>query len=214
MESEHKAYEVTARREPGWWIIEVPEIDVTTQACRLHEVEANAREAIGVWLDVDPEAVTVHVTRENPQAVDLFGEARQLAADAAQLQHEAAERSLAAISELVEGLKLSLREVGELTGLSHQRIAQLVQKASEDGARLKRIVEDQDPPPLRVRQGAVQGELRTREGAVVVRIGLNASTSRSLSTHNESLSCAWFGPLVESDVDVVPRSPARSRDRA
>ena len=53
-------YTVEVQREPGWWIIRVPDLDdLTTQARRLADVEENAREAIAVWLDVDPDAVEV-----------------------------------------------------------------------------------------------------------------------------------------------------------
>lgn len=122
MPKRRKPYVVTAHREPGWWIIDVPELDVRTQARRLAEVEWNAREAIGVWLDVDPEGVAVEVTVQAPEDVAVLIEAKTQAAAA---QEEADRQLRATVERLTTALGLTVREVGTLTGLSHQRIAQV-----------------------------------------------------------------------------------------
>jgi predicted RNase H-like HicB family nuclease len=56
-----RMYSVVAEREPGWWIVHVPELDVTTQGRRVSEIEPNAREAVAVSLDVDVADVAVTV---------------------------------------------------------------------------------------------------------------------------------------------------------
>ena len=44
-------YQVTVEREPGFWIVRVPEVpEVVTQARRMAEVKENARQAIACLL--------------------------------------------------------------------------------------------------------------------------------------------------------------------
>ncbi|MEV0153045.1 type II toxin-antitoxin system HicB family antitoxin [Micromonospora sp. NPDC050686] len=55
-------------RSGGWWAITVPEIKgVFSQARHLDEVEAMAREAIALMLDVDPHTFDVDLHRDLPQ---------------------------------------------------------------------------------------------------------------------------------------------------
>ena len=46
-------YQAVAVREPSWWIITIPELEVTTQSRRLDRIEQNARGAVATRLDVD-----------------------------------------------------------------------------------------------------------------------------------------------------------------
>ncbi len=48
--SEHVVYRATVAREPGWWIITVPELNHVTQARRLRELQRMATDAVAVWL--------------------------------------------------------------------------------------------------------------------------------------------------------------------
>ncbi len=53
-DDETRAYRVRAVRSGSWWAITVPELPgVFSQARRLDQVEAMAREAIAMMLDVD-----------------------------------------------------------------------------------------------------------------------------------------------------------------
>lgn len=55
-----KTYMAEVRRSGRWWAIDVPEVKgVFTQARRLADVEAMARDAIGAVLDLDPASVRV-----------------------------------------------------------------------------------------------------------------------------------------------------------
>lgn len=129
-------YKAIAEREPGWWIIQVPELGVTTQARRLGDVERNAREAIAVWLDTVADSFTVDVVAKAPaEFAARLEEAKKLAAKAAADQIEASRMASEAVSQFTETLGLTLREVGTLCGLSHQRIAQLAGKRHTPAAR-------------------------------------------------------------------------------
>jgi hypothetical protein len=66
-----RTYQVVAEREPGWWIITIPGLDITTQARRLSQVEHNAATAIAVWLDIDLADVSVTVEVSTPGGAEL-----------------------------------------------------------------------------------------------------------------------------------------------
>ena len=123
-----KAHRVEVVRSGGWWAITVPTLDgVFSQAKRLDQVETRAREAISLMLDVDEDDVgDLDVVVTPPARVaDLLGalEASVVAAD------EATRAAVAARREIAEQLcaeGLSLRDIGELIGVSHQRVSQLL----------------------------------------------------------------------------------------
>lgn len=112
-------------------MITVPEIDGLTQARRLSEVEHMATELIAVGLDVRLSEVEVDVT---------FGEIAGIAvgpcletikaakAEAARLEADAAHKSKALVRDLVSR-EVPLRDIGELLGISFQRVHQLAQAA-------------------------------------------------------------------------------------
>jgi predicted RNase H-like HicB family nuclease len=121
-----KAYSVVAEREPGWWIISVPELDITTQARRLSEIEHNAAEAIAVWLDVDPAGVSVSFELSTPAPVRReMDEARQLLQEANGMQERAGDLAGDAVRILLDDLGLTMRDAAAVLGVSHQRVAQL-----------------------------------------------------------------------------------------
>jgi predicted RNase H-like HicB family nuclease len=138
-----KTYQVTATREPGWWIIEVPSLDaVVTQARRLSDVERNAREAIAVWLDIDIDSFELETQVVVPQHVlDEFERSKSILALATEQQQEAASVASQAIRRLTDDLGLTVREAGQVMGISYQRVAQLAGKPA------KKI-----PPKVKARQ--------------------------------------------------------------
>ncbi|WP_194165125.1 helix-turn-helix domain-containing protein [Pseudactinotalea sp. HY160] len=120
---------IVARREGRWWTVDIPELGVVTQARRLDQVRAMAREAAALALDVDESSIRVDLDIEVDDAIRLSWEAardkearaRADAADAARLARNA-----------VTGLRsqgLTQREAAEVLGVSYQRIAQLEKRA-------------------------------------------------------------------------------------
>ena len=125
-----KTYKLVVEREPGWWIVQIPELDLTTQARRLGDVEKNAREAIAALLDVGTSTFDVEQEVRTPVAVVReLDEARALLDRGATLREEGADRIGQAVDRLIKDFGLTLREAGKLLDLSHQRIAQLVERA-------------------------------------------------------------------------------------
>lgn len=123
-------YKLIVHREPGWWVIEIPELELVTQARRLGDVEKNAREAIASLLDVERASFDLEQDVQAPPSVlREMDEARALMDRAAILREEGADRIGQAVERLIKDFGLTMREAGKLLHLSHQRIAQLVERA-------------------------------------------------------------------------------------
>lgn len=59
-----KTYRVVVERSGMWWAAHAPEVPgVHTQARSLERIEAGAREAIALMLDVAPESIAVRIER-------------------------------------------------------------------------------------------------------------------------------------------------------
>ena len=54
-------YDVNVTRDGRWWMIEVPELDLLTQARRVDEITDQAVSLISAWLDVAPSEVEVRI---------------------------------------------------------------------------------------------------------------------------------------------------------
>jgi transcriptional regulator with XRE-family HTH domain len=138
-------YRLRVWREDGWWLAQVlnassgadaSPVNAITQARSLARIEPMARDLIATILDADEAEFEVAYDYVLPTDLD------ELVCDAkgAKTWLEAAqdlwqERSTAAARALT-GRGYSLREVGALLGLSHQRIDQLLAGASApDGGR-------------------------------------------------------------------------------
>lgn len=126
-------YPVLATRSGDWWSIEVTaglpaNVLGVSQARRLTEVQPIARNLIGDLLEIDPETIQVSVDVVLP---DNVTHAVEFAHDATTIEQaaraEAAKaRSRAAIA-LIDA-KMTMREAGQVLGVSHQRIKQLVDR--------------------------------------------------------------------------------------
>ncbi len=116
------------RDEAGYWIADVPSVPgAHTFAKRIDQITANIREAIGVALDIDTDAIEINLrVALGPSLEKLLGEARHLRDVADEATQAASEASREAARALVEQGELSLRDAGALLGVSHQRVGQLV----------------------------------------------------------------------------------------
>jgi predicted RNase H-like HicB family nuclease len=123
-----KTYSAKAVRSGDWWAITIPELKgVHSQARRLDQAEAMAREAISLFRDVPPDSFEVTVIPVLPAPVQAdVDRARAVRGEADELQREAAIATARAARELVKEAKLTVREAGQILGMSHQRVAQLL----------------------------------------------------------------------------------------
>lgn len=133
------AYRVNVTRDGRWWMITVPELhgykgadgvinlSEATQARRLSEVPGQARDFICTVTDKAPSEVGLDIAIK-VDGIDITARANKLRRDreladryAAAAQQEARElaRDLAARG-------VTVRDVGEVLGMSHQRAQQLI----------------------------------------------------------------------------------------
>jgi len=122
-----KIYRATVEREPGWWIISVPELDLVTQARRIRDIQPMATDLVAAWLDEDPADIRVEIEDFTPPAAvqDQMDRAKRLLSQATREQEEAGRLASDAVSVLVDELGLTLRDAAQLLGISHQRVSQL-----------------------------------------------------------------------------------------
>jgi len=125
-----KTYTARCVREGGWWIVTIDELDgVFTHARRVDQVEGLARDAIALWLEAEPSSFDVVVDVEIfGQARSALDEAREARREAEHAKAQAALTTTTAVVELFRG-GLPLRDVGALVGISHQRVAQILDEA-------------------------------------------------------------------------------------
>jgi len=122
-----KTYVARCERDGNWWVVEVEGLrGGVTQAKRLDQVEAVVREVVGLLRNVPEDSVDVRV--EPILGGDLSPEVTsvlQLREEANAIQERASSAMQAAVSGLA-ARHLSLRDIGTILGISHQRAAQLL----------------------------------------------------------------------------------------
>jgi hypothetical protein len=120
-------YDVNVYRDGRWWMIEVPSIDALTQARRVSEVKDQADSLIATHLDVQMSQIEIKVVSMKIDEVDalvLVEHVKAAREAAAKAEVQAREETREAVRVLTEH-DAPMRDVGELLGVSHQRVAQL-----------------------------------------------------------------------------------------
>jgi hypothetical protein len=115
---------VVTRDEGKYWLVHIVELDQYTQARNLAEIPDMAREYITVTTGSAPDSVDVQI-RLPADVETMLAESNAAAAESARLNAEAAALRVQA----VKGLKargLTVREIGSMLGVSHQRAQQLI----------------------------------------------------------------------------------------
>jgi hypothetical protein len=148
-------YSATVHRQGDWWVIDVDGVGVT-QAKRLDRAEHMARDLVAAVHDVDYDDVQVDVTFNlSPELAGVVSAAKAAAEVAKAAQQRATELSLDAVARL-HGQKLSLRDIAKLTGVSFQRVHQLLNSAVDAGRAEVRV--SKGGRSVRVRQADVPVE--------------------------------------------------------
>jgi hypothetical protein len=126
-------YSATVHREGDWWVIDVDGVGAT-QAKRLDKVEHMARDLVAAVYDVDYDDVEVDVSyRLTPLLDALIDGAKHATEEAHKAQARATELSREAAAKL-RAAGMSLRDIARLTGVSFQRVHQLVAEVADAGS--------------------------------------------------------------------------------
>ena len=125
-------YTARARRSGGWWAIDVPELPgVYSQTRRLDRVEPMARDAIALFLDVDPTTLDIRVETILPSDLRRDVDAvSRLRAEADRVQAESS-GAMRRLTHQLLGRGMSVRDAAAILGISHQRVSQLGRPESE-----------------------------------------------------------------------------------
>jgi predicted RNase H-like HicB family nuclease len=117
------------RDESGAWIVRIPEIRGCHSYGRsLDEARRRIREALGLWID-HAEDVELDEEIRLPAAARTALRRAKLARARADREHDVAQRETQRSARaLLEDMGIGMRDAGELLGISHQRVQQLVKR--------------------------------------------------------------------------------------
>ena len=117
------------RDETGWWVAQVKEAPAAlTQGRTLTEARRRIREALVLALGSGPAARRLALVEDVRLPATALRALREVAGSRTRLIQAREQLSAAidtAISTLLDEMDLSVRDAGELLGLSHQRVQQL-----------------------------------------------------------------------------------------
>ncbi len=115
------------RDESGAWLARIPSIrGCHTYGRTLEQARTRLREALGLWIDRPEHAVIEEAIRLPADLRTAIRRSRRTR-ERAEREHENAQEQTRAAAEALVDEGVSLRDAGELLGLSHQRVQQLVQ---------------------------------------------------------------------------------------
>jgi predicted RNase H-like HicB family nuclease len=126
------AYTVRYERDQdsGWWVAQVQEAPAAiTQGRTIAEARRRIREALALALGDDRAAAKAQLVDDVRLPADARRALERAREDRRRLDEEtrrAQATTAVAVRKLIQGFGLSVRDAGELLGISHQRVHQLV----------------------------------------------------------------------------------------
>lgn len=123
-----RRFHANAYLDGKWWMVEIPEVNGLTQAKKLTEVTLMAREFIAVTLDIPMDSFEIEMTVERVHDLDIAQRLAKIQSEkalAAEYERQATEESQILARDLAKQ-KLTVREIGVILGVSHQRAHQLL----------------------------------------------------------------------------------------
>jgi hypothetical protein len=123
-----RRFHANAYLEGKWWMVEIPEVNGLTQARRLNDVTQMAREFIAATADIPLDSFELEMTIQRVHDLDIADRVARIQSEKAQaleLERRATEEAQALARQLSEA-NLTVREIGVILGVSHQRAHQLL----------------------------------------------------------------------------------------
>ena len=121
--------ELTAicERDDGWWIVTVPTVrGLYTQVRRLDQVEAMVKDAASLYFEQPEEDFTVTVVPQLDAATMNAVSQAATAKDHLRASEDVVAATNRAAASLLANAGLTLRDIGSILGVSHQRAHQLI----------------------------------------------------------------------------------------
>jgi len=131
-----KRFEVKVAREGRWWMVKIPEISGLTQARRLSEVAQMAREWIALNEDLALSEIDVAVVGVDVGGLDVAeaGELVSQLRDESKMIDDLISHITRETAVALSAAQVPMRDISEVLGVSHQRVAQLVAAGIADDA--------------------------------------------------------------------------------
>ena len=123
-----KSYVAVYERDEdaGAWLVAVKGLTgCQTYGRSLRQAQTRIREALALWLDVEPDSLQVR--DEFPSALTSVANGVARARNAVEVAGAKAQQQTAEAVRRLTDLGLSRRDAAELLGLSHQRVQQLLE---------------------------------------------------------------------------------------
>ncbi|GAC81764.1 hypothetical protein SAMN04488550_2573 [Gordonia malaquae] len=129
-------YRLDVYRDDRWWMIRIPQLDGVnghdeglTQARTYGDIETEARDYITLVADVAPSTIDldVHVTIDD---LDVTAAEQRITASrkAAAVAEREALNDASATAYRLQKAGVSQRDIGEIIGVSYQRVGQILTK--------------------------------------------------------------------------------------
>lgn len=117
------------RDEDGWWIASAREIaGCHTQGRSIRQARERFLEALSLFIDNADTVAIVEDIRLPAAARRLVTSSTDARAKADEVQRRAQESTKEAVQRLTSELDMSVRDVSEVLGLSHQRVQQIARE--------------------------------------------------------------------------------------
>jgi hypothetical protein len=123
-----RRFRANAYLDGKWWMVEIPDLNGLTQARRLTEVSEMTRDFIAATLDIPLDSFELELRIERVHELDIAARVARIQAEkeqAAALEKAAMDESRALAHDLAKQ-SLTVREIGVILGISHQRAHQLL----------------------------------------------------------------------------------------
>ena len=125
-------YSVVAERDGDYWLLRIPSVGWVTQAKRLDQAEAMARDLIGIMTDAPSDTFDVVVTPRVPAGWEQRVERARRARDLAALYQARSTSESITVARELSRRGYPVRDIGFILGVTHQRVSQWLASATVD----------------------------------------------------------------------------------